>query len=155
MRGDAKPDYRRAKVAALQQLAASGDAAAARELARRGVTAAIALDVTTLDYAALRALVLAWRDGIMPADRDRNRALAEQAQAELEARYRADAQVRRAWQDPAPTPPPAPPWTYPRAPRYQDWQRPMASTLYPSGADVQREQFGALAREVYAQRKAT
>lgn len=149
MKDDARPvDYTKTKTSALQQLASGGDVAAVRELERRGIDVTTAVEVTKLDYAALRTLVLAWNDGVMPADRDRSRALARQAQAELEVRYRVDAKL---WdgRGVAPQPPPMPPWEWPRPPRCVDWQRPTGSKLYPSETDRVRAQVHELAREVY------
>jgi hypothetical protein len=136
------PDYRRVKVAALQQLAAGGDSAAARELERRGVTFDAAVDVKRLDYPALRSLVLAWNEGTMPADREQSRARAEEAQRELEIRYAVDVKLWRP-NERYPTPPPAPPWTWPRHRRCEDWQRPTGSTLYPSEQARQAAQLAA------------
>ena len=94
MRNDAPPvDYRKAKVSALQQLAAGGDSAAARELQRRGIDPSTVIDVTALDYLGLRSLVEAWRDGVTAEDLSRNRATAERAQFELECRYRVDVKL--------------------------------------------------------------
>ena len=145
MKDEKVTDYARVKVAALQQLARGGDREAIRELARRGVAEVAPVDVTALDYAALRALVLAWRDGTMPADREQSFALALQAQAELEVRYRVDS---RRWdgQTPEPQPPPLPPWLWPRGERCIGWQRPNSSKLYPSDTDIQRAQFNAMAK---------
>jgi hypothetical protein len=122
-------DYARMRPAVLRRRAADGDAAAVRELARRGETTEI--DLTRLSYAELRALVLRWRDGAAPDDRARSRALAEQAQHELVARHRADRAMHAKHGGPAPRDVPMPPWAYPRPPRCLDWQRPRGSTLYP------------------------
>lgn len=128
---DRPVDYRKAKPAALQHLAAGGNQEARRELARRGLDASTAVDVTTLDYLELRRLVLGWRDGGLPEDRARSRDLAERAQLELEARYRADVALHDG-RSPTPTPPPPAPWTVAALPRCQPWQRPKRSTLYPT-----------------------
>jgi hypothetical protein len=130
MKNSTRPDYRKAKVAALQQLAAAGDNAALKELQRRGETITTAIDVTMLEYLQLRDLVLRWRDGVTPDERRRNREVAERAQHELLARYRADAKL---WdgQGKEPQPPPAAPWEAPKTPRSQGWERPAGSKLYP------------------------
>lgn len=146
MKADDRADYRRTKISALQQLAARGDLAAVRELERRGVVSEGGVDVAALDYQALRALVLAWRSGHMPEDRERSRSLAVLAQAELELRYRVDSGL---WDGhgPAPRQVPAPPWLTPQRPRCTDWQRPAGSTLYPSERDLARARFNDMARE--------
>ncbi len=131
MRNEATPvDYGRAKVAALQPLAAKGDRHAVRELARRGITPSADADVTKATYLELRSLVLAWRDGTTRAERDRALVLACQAQRELEIRYAVDLKLHDG-HGRAPVPPPAPPWKAPRPPRCRDWQRPKGSTCYP------------------------
>lgn len=133
MKAETPADYRRVKTAALQQLAGAGDVAAAKELERRGLAFRPAVNVVTLDYHALRALVLAWNNGTMPSDRERSRDLALQAQAELEIRFRVDDKL---WDGigVAPQPPPLPPWKYPQQPRCADWKRPEWSKLYPKQA---------------------
>jgi hypothetical protein len=128
---NARPvDYSRAKASALEQLAAGGDRQAIRELERRGIRPGDALDVTKLDYLALRRLVQGWRQGVMPEDRKRNAELARRAQAELEIRYRVDLKLRET-SGRAPQAPPVAPWEAPRRPRCEDWRRPGGSTLYP------------------------
>jgi hypothetical protein len=123
-------DYRRAKASALAQLASRGDRQATRELERRGLAPSTALDLAALDYLALRQLVKAWRDGVLPEERQRSEDLARRAQVELELRYRVDVQL---WDGAGrtPQPPPAPPWEAPRQARCEDWRRPSGSTLYP------------------------
>ena len=143
-------DYRRAKGAALQALAAGGDAAAARELERRGVAFAPAIDVTTLDTAQLRTLVAAWRDGTGVDERARHRKLAEEAYAEIIVRYRVDVRL----QPTHAVPPGLPPWVRPRTPRCEPWRRPQGSKLYPSDADRDRSELNELSRTVYQQRNA-
>jgi hypothetical protein len=140
-----RPDYRRVKVAALQQLAAGGDKAAAEELQRRGVEARSEVDVTRLDDPALRALVRAWRDGVMPDERQRSRALAERAQFELEVRFKVDS---KRWDGLGrePRPPAVAPWLAPRPARVINWQRPTGSKLYASDEDMARARFNAMAR---------
>jgi len=145
----ATPNYQRVRISALQALAAGGDLEAIKELGRRGVEVGAAVDVRTLDYGALRALVQAWRDGAMPDERERNRTLAERAQAELEARYRTDVKLHQA-SDPMPTPPPPPPWLAPRLARTAPWERPTGSKLYPSEKHIDRERLAQIAREQYA-----
>jgi hypothetical protein len=127
-------DYRRTKPAALQQLAARGDRAAVRELERRGIAAQPHVDVTTLDARTLRDLVLAWRAGATPEERAQNRARAVEAQAELQARYRADRVLYERHGGRPPRDVPAAPWDVPRPPRTQDWQRPTDSKCYPRSA---------------------
>ncbi|MGE0450216.1 MAG: hypothetical protein AB7Q29_11610 [Vicinamibacterales bacterium] len=128
-------DYRKAKTAALQPLAAAGDEAARQELARRGDPVIAAFDLTVLDYRALRALVLAWRDGVTTADRADNFSRAQRAQLELEARHRADLALWTRGQGERPRDLPQPPWLAPRAPRCRPWRRPAGSTLYPAAAE--------------------
>lgn len=152
-------DLSKAKASALEALAAHGDAAAARELARRGVETARPLDMSALKYLELRRQVLAFNKGRMPEDRQRSRQLAEAAQFEIECRYRVD--LRR-WErnhtdengeKPAPIPPPAPPWLAPRPPRAIGWERPDGSKLYPGETDLVRAAFNKAAREAYARTK--
>jgi hypothetical protein len=131
MRDAERPvDYSRAKASALEQLAASGDRQAIRELERRGIRPGDALDLARLDYLALRRLVQAWRQGVLPEDRKQSAELARRAQAELEIRYRVDLKLYDGTGR-APQAPPAPPWEAPRHPRCTDWRRPGGSTLYP------------------------
>jgi hypothetical protein len=144
-------DYRKAKTSALQPLAAAGDRAAVQELERRGVIVGAAVDITKLEYLALRSLVLAWRDGVMPEERARNRSLAEEAQRELEIRYRVDSKLFNGTGR-APRQPPAPPWDAPDVPRCRAWQRPTGSTLYPSHFDRARADMEALASQLYRER---
>lgn len=145
-------DYRRAKTPALQALARAGDRAALAELQRRGVAATSAIDVTRLDDAALRALVAAWNDGPMPADRERNRELAEAAYAERLARFWTDMAMFRRGKGDEPAPPAVPPWAKPRARRLQDWQRPTSSKCY---RDTRPDAFNAMAANIYRQRSTT
>jgi hypothetical protein len=146
MKDEARPDYRRVKDAALQALATGGDAEATKELARRGIAVVPVANIETMTEADLHRLVHAWRDGRMPADRERNSKLAVRAQAELEARYRTDIKLRKTWSaEPLPQPPSTPPWRWPKPSRCEPWQRPDGSTLYPSPAEEEAARFRAMA----------
>lgn len=146
--------YENLSLPKLVWLKASGDAAAAAEIARRKSPAPVAdADVTKLDSAELRRLVVAWlaKPGDTPEDLARRRDLALRAYAELEVRYVVD---MRLGTRPTPEPPSAPPWRAPAEARCLSWRRPRGSTLYPSEEDIQRAQFVALAREIYVRRNA-
>ena len=120
-------DYRKARSAALQQLAGAGDLVARRELERRGDVVVPTLDVTIADDVTLRDLVRQWRTGSSVEERQRNTELAFRAYAELEIRYRVDTRMGN------PTHPLLTPgWLVPPPPRCKDWERPKGSTLYPA-----------------------
>ncbi len=133
--------------AVLGRMARAGDAEAARELERRGVAPAV--DLTALDYAALRRLVIAFREGTTPEARARSFEQAQRAQVELEVRWHV-AQKHGTWElYPHDQAPPVPPWAVPRPPRCISWVRPQGSKLYPSEQDRTRAAIAALARGIY------
>ena len=150
----AAPDYRRVKTTALQQLATGGDRAALAELQRRGVEPTSAVDVRTLDDAALRALIERWQDGRTAVDRQASLELAQRAHMERLARYRTELKFYKAGKARLePAHPAVPPWERQPARRCADWQRPTGSKCYRSAADDAAAEIAALAREVYEQRR--
>jgi hypothetical protein len=108
-----------------------------------------AVDVTKLEYPALRQLVIAWNDGATLEERKRSRQIAELAQFEIEIRFKVDARMYDG-RGPEPIPPLPAPWLKPRPARCVDWQRPTGSKLYPSPEDEARSRLAALARDIYS-----
>jgi hypothetical protein len=147
----------------LRHLAGSGDADAAREIARRALAATPAPDVTALDYTDLAELRRAWEDGDTPDARAHSFALALAAHREMGYRRSTASRLGIApgtahyyGPDPVEVPnlPGLAPWEIPLPPRCRSWQRPRGSTHYPDPVEIERQRMTAMATDYYARLRA-
>jgi hypothetical protein len=155
--------YRDLRTPQLQHLAASGDAAAAREIARRASSTAPAPDVTQLDYTDLAELRRGWQDGETADQRAHSFALALAAHQEMGFRRSTASRLgiapggeRFFGPDPVVVPglPGLAPWEVPLPPRCRSWQRPRGSTHYPDPVELERQRMSAMATDYYARLRA-